>query len=106
VKRVAASSGVFQESRMGAQIRPADAADAAVIALLGRITFGETFGHLFRDHQDDLRAYLDRTDCGEPVIRMHNRLHKIRRVDARARRRRVGMALDAGKIGASFGNMG
>jgi ribosomal protein S18 acetylase RimI-like enzyme len=46
---------------MGVQIRRADAVDTAVVALLGRITFGETFGHLFRDHQDDLRAYLDRT---------------------------------------------
>jgi hypothetical protein len=46
---------------MGVQIRRAEAVDTAVVALLGRITFGETFGYLFRDHQDDLHAYLDRT---------------------------------------------
>jgi diamine N-acetyltransferase len=46
---------------MAAAIRRANQADAATVALLGRITFAETFGHLFRDHQDDLRAYLDAT---------------------------------------------
>ena len=45
----------------GCATRRAEAVDTAVVALLGRITFGETFGHLFRDHQDDLRDYLDRT---------------------------------------------
>lgn len=42
-------------------IRTAGPGDAEVVALLGRITFAETFGHLFREHQDDLRAYLDAT---------------------------------------------
>jgi ribosomal protein S18 acetylase RimI-like enzyme len=42
-------------------IRRANAADAEAIALLGRITFRETFGSLFADHADDLRAYLDHT---------------------------------------------
>ncbi|MEX0273068.1 MAG: N-acetyltransferase family protein [Flavobacteriaceae bacterium] len=41
-------------------IRPAQSADAAHIALLGRITFTETFGHYFRDRQD-LMDYYDRT---------------------------------------------
>jgi len=46
---------------MGLQIRPAQPADAAVIALLGRITFAETFGHLFVGEETDLAQYLERT---------------------------------------------
>jgi ribosomal protein S18 acetylase RimI-like enzyme len=46
---------------MELHIRPARPADAAVIAILGRITFAETFGHLFVGHQTDLTQYLDRT---------------------------------------------
>lgn len=46
---------------MSAELRAAGVEDAAVVALLGRITFSETFGSLFRDHQDDLHAYLDAT---------------------------------------------
>lgn len=46
---------------MAVDIRPAEPADATTIALLGRITFAETFGHLFSQHQDDLRRYLDTT---------------------------------------------
>ncbi|MEO0570345.1 MAG: GNAT family N-acetyltransferase [Bacteroidota bacterium] len=42
------------------QIRKADSRDAAFIALLARITFTETFGHLFRDKQD-LANYLAHT---------------------------------------------
>ncbi len=34
--------------------------DAVIIALLGRVTFDETFGHLFSDRQD-LTDYFDRT---------------------------------------------
>lgn len=34
--------------------------DANAIARLGRITFGETFGHLFRD-RSDLQDYYDKT---------------------------------------------
>ncbi len=41
-------------------IRNATPADAGVIALLGRITFTETFGHLFR-YSEDLDNYLKRT---------------------------------------------
>jgi ribosomal protein S18 acetylase RimI-like enzyme len=46
---------------MNLQIRKAGPNDAVVIALLARITFAETFGYLFHDHPDDLRAYLDST---------------------------------------------
>ncbi len=46
---------------MNAPVLRAQPEDAAVIALLGRITFAETFGHLFADHRADLLAYLDRT---------------------------------------------
>jgi ribosomal protein S18 acetylase RimI-like enzyme len=46
---------------MELQIRPASPEDAEVVALLGRITFFETFGHLFLDHAGDLRTYLDHT---------------------------------------------
>lgn len=46
---------------MDTLIRRADPPDAATVALLGRITFAETFGHLFRDRRDELRAYLDAT---------------------------------------------
>ena len=41
-------------------IRKATSRDAKVIALLGRTTFGETFGHLFRD-PEDLQDYYGRT---------------------------------------------
>jgi diamine N-acetyltransferase len=46
---------------MAAAIRRANPADATTVASLGRITFAETFGHLFRHHGGDLRAYLDAT---------------------------------------------
>jgi ribosomal protein S18 acetylase RimI-like enzyme len=39
----------------------AEPSDAAAVALLGRITFAETFAHLFHEHRDDLRTYLDAT---------------------------------------------
>lgn len=42
------------------ELRIAHKDDASVIALLGRTTFTETFGHLFRDPQD-LRDYYDIT---------------------------------------------
>lgn len=42
------------------QIRIAQPLDAAYIALLGRITFSETFGHLFRN-TNELQAYNERT---------------------------------------------
>ena len=43
------------------RIRLATPADAAVMALLGRITFAESFGDLFAAHPGDLSAYLDAT---------------------------------------------
>jgi ribosomal protein S18 acetylase RimI-like enzyme len=46
---------------MDLQIRQAQPTDAEVIALLGRITFSETFGYLFVERASDLRAYLDYT---------------------------------------------
>jgi diamine N-acetyltransferase len=46
---------------MAAEIRRATPEDAATVALLGRITFVESFGHLFRSHPHELRSYLDRT---------------------------------------------
>ena len=46
---------------MPLQIRPATQADAAPLAVLGRVTFAETFGYLFTRHRDDLRTYLDTT---------------------------------------------
>ena len=39
------------------EIRLAKKEDAQFIALLGRITFTETFGHFFRDKQDLLNYY-------------------------------------------------
>ena len=46
---------------MALVVRAAEATDAPVIALLGRVTFEQTFGHLFTDHPDDLAAYLNGT---------------------------------------------
>jgi ribosomal protein S18 acetylase RimI-like enzyme len=46
---------------MAAEIRRATPGDAVTVALLGRITFAESFGHLFRSHPQELRSYLDRT---------------------------------------------
>jgi ribosomal protein S18 acetylase RimI-like enzyme len=46
---------------MSLHIRRATRNDAEIIALLGRITFAETFGDLFAAHPAELAAYLDRT---------------------------------------------
>jgi diamine N-acetyltransferase len=47
---------------MSAQIRRAASGDGPIAAFLGRITFAETFGYLFRNYfENDLRAYLDGT---------------------------------------------
>lgn len=51
----------MKETVMTLRIRRANLADAEVVAMLGRITFSETFGHLFKQHAGDLRAYLDHT---------------------------------------------
>lgn len=40
------------------EIRIANIDDAGIIALLGRVTFTETFGHFFRDEQDLLDYYV------------------------------------------------
>lgn len=51
---------------MEPEIRRATPEDAKLVALLGRITFRETFGYLFSDHCDELRVYLDTTfDVGK-----------------------------------------
>ncbi len=42
-------------------LRKANASDAAIIALLGRLTFRETFGALFAGREDELQTYLDQT---------------------------------------------
>ena len=46
---------------MSVEIRPAGPGDASVIALLGRVTFAETFGGLFTGCPGALRDYLDTT---------------------------------------------
>jgi diamine N-acetyltransferase len=46
---------------MSADIRRAEQHDATTVALLGRITFAETFGYLFQVCPGDLRDYLDAT---------------------------------------------
>jgi ribosomal protein S18 acetylase RimI-like enzyme len=48
------------------EIRKAHNKDAPIIALLGRITFTETFGHLFRD-KNDLMDYYDNTFSVEKI---------------------------------------
>lgn len=47
-------------------IRQATTADAPTIALLGRVTFSETFGHLFED-KNDLLEYHQRTFSVEKI---------------------------------------
>lgn len=54
------------------RIRRADQHDAPIIALLGRITFSETFGHLFHD-LNDLQYYFERTFS---VAKIENSLAK------------------------------
>ncbi len=46
---------------MSTIIRKADLEDAAIIALLGRMTFSETFAALFTGREHELQAYLDQT---------------------------------------------
>ena len=57
------------EGAASTRIRAACPKDAEILALLGRLTFSETFGYLFRDHPDDLRAYLDTTFGVEKIRR-------------------------------------
>lgn len=48
------------------EIRFANSTDAEYIALLGRVTFQETFGHYFRD-KNDLLEYYNRTFSVEKI---------------------------------------
>jgi len=57
-------------------IKIAEQKDAAIIALLGRITFNQSFGHLFRDKQD-LYNYLDETFS---VFKIENSLQKANNI--------------------------
>ena len=50
------------------EIRKAQVEDAPYIALLGRITFTETFGHLYR-YKEDLMDYFDRTFSVEKMAK-------------------------------------
>jgi len=54
------------------EIRRANKDDAGFIALLGRVTFTETFGHLYRDEQD----LLDYYNLTFPVDKIENSLSK------------------------------
>lgn len=59
--------------------RLATTEDAQIIALLGRVTFAETFGHFFRDRQD-LLNYFDATfsvDKIERSIRNPNNVYWV-----------------------------
>lgn len=55
------ANAIDRRFHMTLEIIRAEPSDAAAVALLGGITFAETFGHLFNDHRDDLRTYLDAT---------------------------------------------
>lgn len=58
--------------------------DAQCIALLGRVTFAESFGHLF-DDRDDLKNYLDSTFSVKKIeasIQKPNNRYWIAFVDA------------------------
>ncbi len=57
-------------------IRQASTQDAYVIALLGRITFTETFGHLFSDH-NDLLNYFEQTFSVQKIERSLRKEHNI-----------------------------
>lgn len=50
-------------------IRQAAQGDAGIVALLGRVTFSETFGYLFRNHRNDLAAYLAATFSARKIAR-------------------------------------
>ena len=54
------------------EIRLAKKEDAQFIALLGRITFTETFGHFFRD-QKDLIDYYNLTFSVQKKLKMELR---------------------------------
>ena len=58
------------------EIRRANKDDAGFIALLGRITFTETFGHFYKDKQD-LIGYYDSTFS---VDKIENSIYKLNNV--------------------------
>ncbi len=58
------------------KIRIATPADAQTIALLGRITFTETFGYLF-EAKEDLRTYLNKTFSVEKILGGLKKTHNI-----------------------------
>ncbi|MEN8788614.1 MAG: GNAT family N-acetyltransferase [Flavobacteriaceae bacterium] len=57
-------------------IRLATTADAAIISLLGRVTFTETFGHLFQEH-NDLLEYYDRTFSVKKITRSLSKKNNV-----------------------------
>ena len=57
-------------------IRRATSRDASTIAFLGRTTFGETFGHLFRD-PNDLSEYYERTFSEQKIEHSLQKEHNI-----------------------------
>ena len=61
---------------MNIEIRFATRDDASIIALLGRITFSETFGHLFAD-PIDLLEYYERTFSVEKIERSFDNRNNI-----------------------------
>jgi diamine N-acetyltransferase len=52
---------LFLENFMPAEIRKACLDDASIVALLGRLTFRETFADIFVGYEGELQAYLDQT---------------------------------------------
>lgn len=65
------------------EIRLANRSDAEYIALLGRVTFQETFGHYFRD-KNDLLEYYNRTFSVEKIrssLEKSNNVYWISLVD-------------------------
>jgi len=50
-------------------VLPAEISDAPMVALLGRITFAETFGDLFAGYEQDLAAYLAETFAPAKIAR-------------------------------------
>lgn len=57
-------------------IRKATSQDAATIAFLGKTTFGETFGHLFRD-PNDLLDYYERTFSDKKIEQSLRKEHNL-----------------------------
>ena len=58
------------------EIRLANKEDAQFIALLGRVTFTETFGHLFQDKQD-LLNYFDHTFAVDKIEKSIAKLDNV-----------------------------